>query len=299
MDSKSFSCLNQRPIIDILIGDTCIEDKVAFKIQMPYMTGPNICELLKQYGSNVQYPYGGGGKSRWMYMEDLLKLVISKNTVLTLISNLFHFRRFDSTLGNVGNADAIKKAHIEIVESVIYAINVQLLFSGKELKIVNGNFVVNDIGELPIIESPAITIIDIQYIRGLPDRIKNDLDSNSFDSVITKSRTLIEEVLIFILEKKGIQIQSKGELFKHYQQVKSEFGMVQCGDFDKRVNGLLSGLEKIIQAIVEMRNANSDAHGVGSNRINIRKHEAQLVVNAAITFCEYILSHFYLKHNIS
>ena len=60
---------------------------------------------------------------------------------------------------------------------------------------------------------------------------------------------------------------------------------------------MLSGLEKIIQAIAEMRNTNSDAHGVGSKRIEIRKHEAQLVVNSAISFCEYILSVFDSKQN--
>ncbi|WP_410075287.1 abortive infection family protein [Anaerostipes sp.] len=53
---------------------------------------------------------------------------------------------------------------------------------------------------------------------------------------------------------------------------------------------MLSGLEKIVQSIAEMRNANSDAHGVGSRRIIIRGCEARLVMNSAITFCEYMIS---------
>ena len=77
--------------------------------------------------------------------------------------------------------------------------------------------------------------------------------------------------------------------------MKALLGMNQSSDFDKRVNGMLSGLEKIIQAIAEMRNTNSDAHGVGSKRIEIRKHEAQLVVNSAITLCEYVLSVYHTK----
>ena len=297
MDNISFSCLNQRTIIALLIGDTCIEDKDNYKVQMPYLSGPDICNLSNQFGRYASYSWGGGSQSRWMYMQDLLEHVISNNTVSNFFSHLFDFKRFDGILKNVGNTDAIKKTHREIVKSVICEINAQLLFSEKELKFVNGKFVVNNIKEQPIIEAPTITLIDVQYIRDLPNRIKDDFDANNFDSVITKSRTLIEEVFIFILEKKSVQIQSKGDLFKLYQQVKKEFGMIQCSDFDKRVNGLLSGLEKIIQSIAEMRNANSDAHGVGSSRINIRKHEAQLVVNAAITFSEYILSLFKSKLN--
>ena len=45
--------------------------------------------------------------------------------------------------------------------------------------------------------------------------------------------------------------------------------MHQDKDIDKRVNGLLSGLEKILSAIAEMRNKDSDSHGVGAKRINV------------------------------
>ena len=71
--------------------------------------------------------------------------------------------------------------------------------------------------------------------------------------------------------------------------MKSIRKMFQKSEFDKRVNGLLGGLEKIVQNIGDMRNTNSDAHGVGSTRISIREKEARLIMNSAITFCEYLL----------
>ena len=40
--------------------------------------------------------------------------------------------------------------------------------------------------------------------------------------------------------------------------------MHQDKDIDKRVDGLLSGLGKILSAIAEMRNKGSDSHSVGS-----------------------------------
>ena len=56
------------------------------------------------------------------------------------------------------------------------------------------------------------------------------------------------------------------------------------------INTLLSGLEKIISSISEMRNKDSDAHGVGAKRISIDEHHARLFVNAAIAMADFILS---------
>ena len=51
--------------------------------------------------------------------------------------------------------------------------------------------------------------------------------------------------------------------------------MRQDKGYDGRVNSLLSGLEKIVQSVAEMRNINSDSHGVGRNRIAIKESEAR------------------------
>lgn len=59
---------------------------------------------------------------------------------------------------------------------------------------------------------------------------------------------------------------------------------------DKRVNTLLSGLEKIVSAIAEMRHVCSDSHGVGQRRIAISDYHALLAVNASTTMAEFVLS---------
>lgn len=56
------------------------------------------------------------------------------------------------------------------------------------------------------------------------------------------------------------------------------------------MNSMVGGLDRIVQAIAEMRNSNSDAHGAGSNRIKIKEPEARLVMNSAMTICEYVIS---------
>lgn len=127
------------------------------------------------------------------------------------------------------------------------------------------------------------------------ERCTEDFVSGNYDSVITKSRTMIEEVLIFILESNKVPVETKGDLNRIYSQVKGIYNMRQDKGYDGRVNSLLGGLEKIVQSVAEMRNINSDSHGVGRNRIAIKESEARLVMNSAVTFSEYILD-IYKNH---
>jgi hypothetical protein len=65
--------------------------------------------------------------------------------------------------------------------------------------------------------------------------------------------------------------------------------MHQDKNTDKRINMFLSGLEKVVTAVTEMRNEMSDSHGLGSRRINIMKHHTLLVINSATTMANFIL----------
>lgn len=140
------------------------------------------------------------------------------------------------------------------------------------------------------IETPAISCVNREYIKDISLRAMQDVESGIYDGAITKSRTLLEEVFCFVIEKKGETPSDSGDIGKLYNQVKQLYHMHQDKDMDKRINGLLSGLEKILSAIAEMRNKDSDSHGVGSKRINIAEHHARLFVNSAMTMADFILA---------
>jgi hypothetical protein len=118
----------------------------------------------------------------------------------------------------------------------------------------------------------------------------NDISEANYDSAITKCRTLLEEVFFYVIEKKNETPSTSGDIGKLYGQVKSLYKMHQAKDLDKRINSLLSGLEKILTAISDMRNKGSDAHGAGSNRIAIEEHHARLFVNSAMMMADFVLS---------
>lgn len=140
------------------------------------------------------------------------------------------------------------------------------------------------------IEAPAIVCVNRDYISDISTRAIRDVENGDFDSAITKSRTLLEEVFCYVIEQRGETPSESGEIGKLYGQVKALYNMHQDRDLDKRVNGLLSGLEKIVSAIAEMRNKGSDAHGIGAKRISIDEHHARLFVNSAMTMADFILS---------
>lgn len=147
-----------------------------------------------------------------------------------------------------------------------------------------------ELGSTIKIDTPAIACVNREYIKDIAGRANRDVDNGEFDSAITKARTLLEEVFCHVIEKKREEPSDKGDIGKLYNQVKTLYNMHQAKDIDKRINSLLSGLEKILTAIKEMRNEVSDSHGVGNRRIALEEHHARLFVNSAMTMADFILS---------
>lgn len=282
--SNNYGLLRRKDIIAILDGDVLLEEKENYRVQMPYLSGPKLVEICNNFGLSRAY----GSESRWVYLDDLLEYAIEKNRCDELLRYLFNRDKFIDLL-KLSNPKEIEDAYEYILQAVIDKINTILYLGKHELQCIQGHYYVVEIGKAPIIEARNIKLINLVYVQGLRERCTEDFISGNYDSVITKSRTVIEEVLIYILEQNQTEVETKGDINKIYNQVKGIYNMRQDKGYDGRVNSLLSGLEKIVQSIAEMRNVNSDAHGAGSKRIAIKECEARLVMNSAITFCEYIL----------
>lgn len=285
-----FELLCDRDILDILDGDTKFGTipvgESEQEISMPYLSGKDICSISNKFGYPVAY---GGMKSRWEYLEELITFCIRNERVSDLLSYLFSRQQF-STMLSCLTSEHIENAYKTITNSVIEHINGELCFGGNELVLTAGTFAIREIGKTVSVEAPIIKIIDRSYISDLCERALQAIETKDFDSAVTKSRTLLEEVFCYVIERKGQTPADKGDIKGLYTEVKKLYNMHPDKDADKRINMLLSGLEKILSAITEMRNKNSDSHGVGANRINIAEHHARLCVNAAVTMADFILA---------
>ena len=288
MDCK---ILINRNIINILIGD----EKVCEEYRLPYLSGPDLCALSTEFGLQKSYSWNGGGVSRWVYMQDLMTYLEKQGRLFELFSRLFD-RQYFKELSKLTSPELVTSTYNSIVDCAIKRINANLILAKKELRVHKGQFTLTDAGTEPIFIAPKVKVVDRQYIRELQERIKDDLEHKDYDSVITKSRTLLEEVLIFIIERLTKErYKSNGDLVKIYQETTDLLNMRQKGDWDKRVNELLGGMHKIVSAIASMRNLNSDAHGAGAGRINIREREALLAANSSMMLAEYWLAVYETK----
>ena len=289
-----YKILINRKIIDILIGD----EKVYENYGLPYLRGADLCDLCCEFGLPKTYYWGNTGPnmSRWEYMRDLMKFLCNQGRIPELLSRLSDIKYFEE-LSNLGSPEQVHSTHSHIINSALSRINVILMRANMRLFENKGRFVLADVNSEPVFNTPKMKVINRQYIRDLPERIKDDLTHKDYDSVITKSRTLIEEVLIFIIEKLTHErYNSKGNLLKIYQEATELLNMRQNKEWDVRVNELLGGLHKIVSSISTMRNINSDAHGVGAGRITIKEREAIMVANSSMMLAEYWLAVFEDKH---
>ena len=282
-----YSSLNTKNILKILNGDIDFGEFNGKKISMPYLSGPALCNLLTLFGHPTVYPQGA--LSRLDYLKSLLEYCIDRSNVPELLSHLFAKDKFSNALSGL-DPEKIDKTHRHIIKIVIDEINKQLYFHGHELSIINKRYVVRPLNVILKVDAPKIKIIDRTFIKELTEKAKDDLKRSDFDSVITKGRTLIEEVFFYVIESKGEKPSKSGNVSLLYQQVKSLYNMHGAKDMDVRIKTLLSGLEKILATIAEMRNNNSDSHGVGSKRLRIEEHHATLFLNSSIVFAEFILA---------
>ena len=292
MENNDFELLKQKEIINILIGGTKYGENG--EISMPYLSGPILCEISTIFGFVVDY--FETRHSRWLYLYNLLEYCIKNEKVSDLLLYIFDKKQFKEKFKGMSFTE-IEKNYKAIVEEIIDKINGCLYFSDKKLVRIGNNFLIGERNKTVSLPTEKIKIVDSEYIKNIHSQALKCISENDFDSVVTKSRTLLEEVYCYGIEQKGEEITEKGNINKLYRKIRELYDMNTEKNLDNRIKKLLSGLNSIVDAIAEIRNNNSDAHGVGKNRIKISEHHANLVLNSATTLAEFILSVIENKNN--
>ena len=202
-------------------------------------------------------------------MQDLLKYLNSQGRIPELLAYIIQQGRFENLTG-IGDIHKVDETYKAIIKGMLDAINAQLVIARVELRLINKQFVMAGVGDEVVIETPKVKIITSQYIRELPERIQDDIENKEYDSVITKSRTLLEEVLIFIIEKMTFErYKSNGDLVKIYQDATELLNMRQKGDWDKRVIGK-TGSGLIVSALAFQGNP-YDGHTLSAHSEQIAR----------------------------
>ena len=91
-----FALLRDKKILAVLDGDTELGEEIKssnikgnIKNALPYLSGPQLCELSNRFGLAVSYGWGSGTQSRWSYLDDLLAYCIKMVVLLIYWSICF------------------------------------------------------------------------------------------------------------------------------------------------------------------------------------------------------------------
>ena len=87
-----------------------------------------------------------------------------------------------------------------------------------------------------IIETPEINSVNYSYIKSISQRAIRDIENGEYDSALTKSRTLLEEVFCHAIEAKKITPVTSGDIGSLYKQVKDLYNTQPDKGLDKRIN---------------------------------------------------------------
>lgn len=289
--------LKSKDILQLFLGDAevSIPDNNelginGYNISMPYLTHAEITGVGATFGINSEEIVEGNRLERMSYITqkiiqskketEFLNYFLDKSKIVSRYTSEFSLYT-DEELSNLVSQEL--KAYEKYIKRI-------LKFSNKKLVKGTHGYTI-----LPITDNSYIVStddveskIDVNYVQRLVKHIKQSLDEASYDSLVTQCRILIEEINVYILENNMNDYKSNGDINKQNQKVKKLLNINQKSDYDKRVNEMLGGLDKIVNAIAKMRNDYSDSHGVGSRRIKINKREAKLIMNATFTYCNYI-----------
>ena len=292
----SFQYLANRIIDRYLSGyepiyteESSIDHPLGVSVSLPLITG-ELHDLYDHFGYDInKVSCVSNG-----YISELILYLDQNNRVPELLAYLFSFKRFRGILGMLTDPQEIRKAHNQMIEWTIAKINASLIYDNLHLVLEDNVFSIYEIGDNPIpIEVIEIKKVTKSYIQGFPSRIAADIQKQNFDSVVSHSRTLLEDVFMYIINDYTHKTnKSSGDLLKIWKECKVILNLTVQSDWDKDMKEFASGLEKIIQSISRMRNSNSDAHGTGDNRHPIEESEARFIANLSTCYCEYVLRRY-------
>ena len=270
---------------------------------LPYQTANNIKDMIVRFGYNLTIDTSEL-TSRWQIMKALLNqlnqsgqtqgffdYILSANFLKSAIEAQNNDYKISNIDNDLDKNKLIEQGRKKIQDEFIKAINDEIIYSHKKINYNNHILSITN----PSFKQPDVNVIkdkiDSGYISSMLEKAKDDLMDKDYDSVVTKARTILEEIFIQIIEDNNEVGKNNGKIGEYRAKVHEILGMKKSNDWDEKIIKLVGFLNGLVSTIAELRNINSDSHG-NSKRTKINEAEAELIINSAVT-----LGNYYLKVN--
>ena len=238
---------------------------------LPYKTGPQLVDFFVEYGSDDIYE--PGFPSRWRYTEDKIREYNGTNELKLIIENSVDPRDL------MGASMAI--------EEIIEEINKFLRFDSYELKKVGEFYKIHNSKGF-VIEPETVKGLNQDFIQEQIKKCQNKIDQEDYNGAITNARSLIEAVLIEIIEEHtGEERKNDGKLDNLYKEVKKILHLtIDPKVMPPMIIQIISGLDSITAGMAGLSNNLGDRH---ATKYTTMKHHAKLAVNASMTLVDFLL----------
>ena len=248
-----------------------------------YRSAEDLVSFFYEYGS--EDIYSSGFPSRKSYAIKKLREYNGTDTLVKIIEEILEPQYFTDDYPNNEAAVFLNK-YLKRDGYKLVPIRHQDHFSGDEWWCFN----VRTTGNPPV-EVASITRLENTFIDEQIDKAKKKLAEGDYDGAITNARSLVEAFLKEMIAKSSAKIPKyDGDLLKLYKVAKQALNLdpsqKALSDTLKQVP---TGLISIVNGISGLSNKMGDRHSPSHRP---RRHHARLAVNAAFTFCEFLLESY-------
>jgi Abortive infection C-terminus len=250
----------------------------------PYRSGPKLVAFFNELGTN--HIYGQGFPSRWSFAEDCIRQFNDTPVMKKLILSAVDPRDF---LGSTVYDKESQQNRPANVQDAVNYLNEFLSFDGYEIVAHGKTFDVVDKrhGEIVIDVKLEPSHLSHAFIMEQIEKCRTKIAQADYDGAITNARSLVEAVLAAIeKECDTCAPEYDGDLPKLYKRVQRHLNL--SPDNAKISNSLkqtLTGFISIITGLSGLSNKMGDRH---VREYKPAAHHAVLIVNAAMTFSNFI-----------
>ena len=262
----------------------CLVDVITGNLRKsPYRTGPQLIEFFRDFGERDLY--GRGFPSRAEYVKKKLKKFNGTENLSKIIASAFDFFGKDKF-----DAEREAEAFSRILVRDGYRLVIEYQFTrmeGDRCVQYDPYFEVQ-----PLIPSPVVpeTLVAISHVavNEQVTKARRRMEAGDFSGAIASSYTLTENLLKLMLEEMEVPFnKNEGDIRALYKLVRKPLSLNPGSKtIAAPLKPILDGLQKLVSGLYQISNRASDRH---ARLYDPALHHAKMVVNAAFTFCEFLV----------
>jgi hypothetical protein len=250
----------------------------------PYRSGPQLVGFFNEFGTN--HTYAQGFPTRWVFVEDCIRQFNDTPTLKKIILATLDPRDFMGAMVFDPKTQERKPANQQ--EALTY-LNDFLVFDGYEI-VPHGkayDIVDKTRGEIIVDVKLEPGHLSHAFIMEQIEKCRTKMNQGDYDGAITNARSLVEAVLAAIEKEFDANAPDyDGDLPKLYKRVQKHLNLSpENPKISNSLKQTLTGFISIIGGLSGLSNKMGDRH---VREYKPAEHHAALIVNAAMTFSNFI-----------